>query len=121
MLRLLLDEHISTTVAVQLRAKRAGIEVLSLKEWGYLGESDEVILTNAYDEGLTLVTYDLRTIPSLIKSWGEKGKAHGGVIFIDWQTIVPDDFGGLVRALCQVWDREAETSWRDRVVYLRGG
>jgi predicted nuclease of predicted toxin-antitoxin system len=82
-LRLLLDEHISPSIAVQLRAKRAGIEVVSLKEWGYLGESDEVIITNAYYEGLTFVTYDLRTIPSLLKSWGEEGKTHGGVIFID--------------------------------------
>jgi len=120
-LRLLLDENISPTIAVQLRVKCAGIEVLSLKEWGYLGESDEVILTNAYEEGLTLVTYDLSTIPPLLKSWSEEGKTHGGVIFIDWQTIAPDDFGGLIRALCRVWDKNAETSWRDRVVYLRGG
>ncbi len=121
MLKLLLDEHISPTIAVQLRIKRAEIEVLSLKEWGYLGESDEVILTNAYEEGLTLVTYDVSTIPPLLKSWCEEEKTHGGVIFIDWQTIAPDDFGGLIRALCHVWDKTAEMSWRDRVVYLRGG
>ncbi len=119
MLRLLLDEHISSTIAVQLRAKRPGIEVLSLKEWGYLGESDEVILACAYEEGLTLVTYDLRTISPLLKSWSEAGRAHEGVIFIDWKTIAPDNFGGLVRALCRVWDVGAEASWRDRVVYLR--
>jgi hypothetical protein len=97
------------------------MEVLSLKEWGYLGESDEVILGSAFEEGLTLVTYDLRTISPLLKSWSEAGKAHGGVIFIDWKTIAPDNFGALVRALSSVWDRDGQECWRDRVVYLRGG
>jgi hypothetical protein len=97
------------------------MEVLSLKEWGYLGESDEVILSSAYEEGLTLVTYDLRTISPLLKSWSEVGRAHGGVIFIDGKTIAPDNFGALVRALSSIWDRDARASWRNRVVYLRGG
>jgi len=121
LLRLLLDEHISPTIARELRVKRPRMEVLSLKQWGYLGESDEVILGNAFEEGLTLVTYDLRTIAPLLKSWSEVGRTHGGVIFIDWKTIAPDNFGALVRALCGVWDIEAETPWREPIVYLRGG
>ncbi|MBV9389375.1 MAG: DUF5615 family PIN-like protein [Chroococcidiopsidaceae cyanobacterium CP_BM_ER_R8_30] len=120
MLRLLLDEHISPTISVQLRVKRSQMEVLSLKEWGYLGESDEVILSCAYEEGLTLVTYDLRTISPLLKSWSEVGRTHGGVIFIDWKTIAPTNFGALIRALSSVWDKDAQTSWRNRVVYLWG-
>lgn len=96
MLRLLLDEHISPTIAEQLRVKRPKMEVTSLQEWWngeYLGSSDEVILTSAIKESLTLVTYDQRTIVPLLKSWSEEGKPHGGVIFIDWRTLTPDNFG----------------------------
>ena len=122
MLRLLLDEHISPTIAEQLRVKRPKMEVISLQEWGnggYLGLSDEVILTSAIKEGLTLVTYDQRTIAPLIKLWSEEGKSHGGVIFIDWRTLAPHNFGGLVKALCTLWDAQSDLSWTDRALYLK--
>lgn len=122
MLRLLLDEHISPTIAEQLKVKRPKMEVISLQEWGnggYLGMSDEVILTSAMKEGLTLVTYDQRTIAPLIKLWSEEGKPHGGVIFIDWRTLAPHNFGGLVKALCTLWDAQADVSWTDRALYLK--
>lgn len=98
------------------------MEVTSLQEWengGYLGLSDQVILTSAMEEGLTLITYDQRTIAPLLKLWSEEGKSHGGVIFIDWRTLAPDNFGGLVKALCTLWDAQADVSWTDRVLYLQ--
>jgi hypothetical protein len=33
--------------------------------------------------GYTLVTYDLRTIPTLLQTWATNGRRHHGVIFFD--------------------------------------
>jgi hypothetical protein len=68
---------------------------------------------------LTLVTYDRRTIPSLLKTWAEAGRPHGGVIFVDEKTIGPADLGGLVLALLQLFKITGRWDWTDRVYFLR--
>jgi hypothetical protein len=122
MLRLLLDEHISPAVARELRAKHPKLFVLGLMEWEngiHLGSSDEELLQKAAEQRLTLVTYDLRTIPILLKTLVESGHAHGGVIFVDERTIAPNDFGGLVKALAVLWQTDGRQDWTDQVLFLR--
>ena len=66
MLKLLLDEHISLEVANGLRRRIRAIEIRYMVEWedGYfLGQGDAACLREAATQGLTLVTYDRRTIP----------------------------------------------------------
>lgn len=122
MLALLLDEHISPKVAAGLIARQPALPVTALADWQggqYLGIPDEALLTAAYGPGLTLVTYDLRTISPLLKEWGEQGRPHGGVIFVDERTLAPSDFGGLARSRAQLWVAQNEWEWRDRVVFLQ--
>ena len=55
-------------------------------EWeagSFLGQDDAACLQSAFAQRLTLVTYDRRTIPPLLKAWAEEGRHHGGVIFVD--------------------------------------
>lgn len=121
MLQFLLDEHLSPEIATQLISKRVGLHAVSIQEWeggNHLGERDETLLASACDRGLTLVTYDLRTIPPLLKVWGEAGTPHGGVIFVDERTLAPNDFRGLVNALIELWDAQKGLVWRNRVVFL---
>jgi hypothetical protein len=68
---------------------------------------------------MTLVTYDRRTIPVLLKTWAEEGRSHGGVIFVDEKTISPANIGALVRALSQLYKETKNFDWADRVVFLR--
>jgi hypothetical protein len=120
-MRLLLDEHIALAVAPAL-VSRAPIEVHTLHEWlggQHLHAADDVILRAAHGAGLTLVTYDRRTIPDLLKEWGEQGIAHGGVIFVDERSIAQDDVGGLVRALMRLIGELGDVDWENRVVFLR--
>jgi hypothetical protein len=122
MLRLLLDEHIAPAVAMGLRRRNKSFVVRALREWedgAYLGQDDAACLRAAYRAGLTLVTYDLRTIPPLLKRWTEEGRSHGGVIFVDEKTISPADVGGLVRALASLLRESRKGNWQDRVVFLR--
>jgi hypothetical protein len=122
MLKLLLDEHISPAVAGGLRRRNRSLMVLCMAAWElgeFLGQQDAVCLQQADARGLTLVTYDRRTIPPVLKVWAEEGRKHGGVIFVDEKTIAPADTGGLVRALSELARTTARWDWTDRVCFLR--
>jgi hypothetical protein len=122
MLKLLLDEHISPRVAVGLRRADRKIVVHALSEWedgSFLGQDDATCLRQAAARRFTLVTYDRRTIPPLLKAWAEAGIAHGGVIFVDEKTISPANLGGLVRALRELVRETGALDWNNRIVFLR--
>jgi len=121
MLKLLLDEQISPDVATGLR-RRKKANVLALVEWengNYLGVSDDILLEAASAQSLTLVTYDRKTIPPLLKIWAESGHSHAGVVFIDDKTIPSSDFGGLIEALQKLSQEGSTWDWGNRVCFLR--
>jgi len=122
MLKLLLDEHVSPDVAAGLRRRVPGLVVRSISDWqdgNFLGQEDAVCLQAASVQGLTLVTYDRRTIPPLLKRWAEEGQRHAGVIFVDEKTISPADIGGLVKALALLVKQTRAWDWTDRILFLR--
>ena len=122
MLKLLLDEHISPDAANGLRRRNRSLVVHCMAEWegsGFLGKEDSACLLESAKQRLTLVTYDRRTIPPLLKLWAEEQRSHGGVIFVDEKTISPANIGGLVRALTQLSRETGKWDWTDRVYFLR--
>jgi hypothetical protein len=122
MLRLLLDEHISPAVAGGLRRRHRALSVVCMLEWEdgeFLGQPDSACLRQAAAQCLTLVTYDRRTIPPLLKTWAEEGRRHGGLIFVDEKTIPPSEVGILVRAVSNLWLKTARWDWADRVCFLQ--
>jgi hypothetical protein len=122
MLKFLLDEHISPAVATGLRRRYRAVKVHAMVEWedgDYLGQDDSACLREAAAKGLTLVTYDRRTIPPLLKAWAEEGRKHGGVVFADEKTISQANIGGLVRALAELARETIDWEWTNRVYFLR--
>ena len=122
MLKLLLDEHISPRVAAGLRRRDPKIIVRSMPEWedgAFLGQEDSACLQEAFIQELTLVTYDRRTIPSLLKNWAESGRQHAGVIFVDEKTISPADLGGLIECLDKLVTEACRWDWTDLVYFLK--
>jgi hypothetical protein len=121
-LRLLSDENVSPAVAEQLATRHRRVQIVSIQAWeegAFRGAQDADILRAARSAGLTLVTYDLRTIGTLLKDWADAGESHAGVIYVDRRTILQSDIGGLVRALAKLWDRDSDADWVDRVAFLR--
>jgi hypothetical protein len=122
-LTFLLDEQISQDVAEGFRRRHHKRTDLSLVEWQngrFLGPTDDLILKEAAAENLTLVTYDRKTIPPLLKTWAEAGQGHGGVIFVDEKTIPASDFwGALIRAPRTLFQKSAKWDWTNRVCFLR--
>ena len=122
MLKLLLDEHISPEVGRGLARRISSITVHHMTNWengDLVGQDDAARLELATRQSLTLVTYDRRTIPPLLKTWAESGRDHGGVIFIDEKTIAPSQIGTLVRALSSLYQETYKWDWTDRVCFLR--
>ena len=122
MLKLLLDEHISPDVAGGLRRRDRNVIVWGMVEWengSFLGQEDSACLREAAVQNLTLVTYDRRTIPPLLKNWAEEGRQHAGVVFVDEKTIAPVNIGGLVRSLGMLVKEAHHWDWTNRVYFLR--
>jgi hypothetical protein len=122
MLRLLLDEHISPRVAAGIRLRDKKIIIRDMVEWEngiFLGQEDSACLREALVQKLTLVTYDRRTIPPLLKNWAEEGRRHGGVIFVDEKTIAQADIGGLIQSLDRLVKETRDLDWTDRIYFLR--
>lgn len=121
MLKLLLDEHISPAVVRGLRRRKPSLSVFCMAEWengAFLGEEDTTCLERAAAVGLTLVTYDRRTIPPILKSWAEENRHHAGIIFVDEKTIPPSNSGALIRALSQLFRKTARWNWSNRICFL---
>ena len=124
MVKFLLDEHIAAGVVAASRRYSAELFVAHLAGWEagrLLGCSDVALLQAGAAAGLTLVTYDCRTIPRLLKEWTEQGRHHAGVVLVDSHTLRPSDIGGLAKALAHLARLSRSWDWGDRVVYLARG
>lgn len=122
MLGFLLDEHISYIVMEQVRQKRSEIRIESVLVWNggdLRGKADELVLSAAHAENLSLVTYDQKTIAPLAMQWTAEGREHAGVIFIDVRSIVQNGVGQQVRALIDFWDQANTQDWTNAVSYLK--
>lgn len=121
MLRLLLDSHISNRVAEQIERRPAEHSAISLNTWrggSYRCAPDGATLIAARAEKLTLVTYDIQTIPIMVHSWYRAGQDHAGVVLVSHRTIASDDSGGLVRAVTNLLENAGHQEWINRVVFL---
>jgi predicted nuclease of predicted toxin-antitoxin system len=63
-------------------ARRSGVEIVTVREAGLLGESDPVQFAHAIENDYTLVTGNERDFHPLYDQWLTGGYDHPGVIFI---------------------------------------
>lgn len=80
-MRIYADENIERSIIDGLR--RRGVEVVSAREMGYLGNSDEFHFKKASEIGAVILTHDTDFLRMAI---GRKTK-HRGIIFSNQKTI----------------------------------
>ena len=117
--RLLLDAHVPKAVGDGPRLR--GVEAVPVSDWrgGEMRTADDAaLLRAAREDRLVLVTFDLRTIPPLLREWAESGQHHAVVVLVDDRTLRPAGVGPLVRALAAL-AADSGVDWSDRVVFLR--
>ena len=120
-LKLLLDEHIWPGVAALILRCTPGAQVESIHHYaggGLMNTNDEEILHEAGREGWTLVTFDLNTIPALLREKAAAGEDHGGVIFVSSKSFAQNDHARLAQALGMVAQAESGADWTNRTIYL---
>jgi len=87
-LSLYVDENINPEVANQLRSR--GIDAISVRDLGLLGDSDANHLQRASDMGRVLITQDRDFLVM-----ASRNQSHAGIIFGTQQYAI----GGWVREL----------------------
>jgi hypothetical protein len=121
MLRLLLDEHIYPGLTKLVNKLDPGLPIETIHTWQggmLLNESDERILKVAALKHMTLVTFDVTTIPPLLATMAESGENHGGIIFVSSKSFTQNDFNGMAHALIDVYKNLGKTDWVNRVLFL---
>jgi Domain of unknown function (DUF5615) len=120
-LRLLLDEHFSRRVAVELR--RRGYDVAAVSESEHLrGWADAELFAHACRERRAIVTQDFRGFRALVRDAVVDEAEHFGVIFVPktvWSSL--GDLEGFVEALERfLEERPAEDALLNGVAWVEG-
>lgn len=118
-MKILLDAHIPTAVGKGLTER--GVDAVALRSWRggrFLDATDEAILAGAGEEERVFVTYDVHTVPPLLRRWLEDGMGHTGVVLISVKTVPPSDVRRLTQALLQLCKGFQDQPWVDRIVFL---
>jgi len=92
-LRLLADENISPKVVQFLH--RQGIDVTDVKELGWQGEKDDILLGKAYQDQRFVLTYDSDFGTLAI----HLGQSYYGVIYLRLRILRPDYVNGVIAKL----------------------
>ena len=119
MLRLVTDSHVPPAVAKAARRLTA-IDITALRDWHgglYLHESDERLLALAWEDRVTLVTYDVNTFPLTVKERLEASLSHAGMIYVS-ARYRQNDVGGIARGLVRLWRAEMTLDWTNRILFL---
>jgi hypothetical protein len=118
--RLLLDEHYSAAIAVQLR--EAGHDVTSVQGDAALeGCDDAVLMQAALAQGRALLTNNVRHFAPLAREWAARGEQYFGLIFTSDESMPRSrrTIGLYVERLDELLERHpSQDALRGRTVWL---
>ncbi len=97
------DENIESAIVAGLR--RRGIKVISVRDIGDLGKSDEYHLKNASELEAVIVTHDVDFL-KIAHQWQQAGKVHRGILYAHPLDLSPGECIRMVELVTQVFTEE---------------
>jgi hypothetical protein len=111
-IRLYLDEDtINRALIAGLRARN--VDVLTAREAGKIGTSDETQLTFSTASQRTIFTFNTRDFVQLHSEWLEKGQEHSGIVVSDQLQV-----GVVLRRLLKFLDTRSSEEMRNWLEFL---
>jgi hypothetical protein len=105
-----------------VRTLSSGCRIEHLAYWQsgrFRHAADETILRAANLDNLALVTYDVGTVPAILRRWLTEGRPIPPAVFIPSQTLPPGDIGAVARALVKLYRDPASFDAAYPIVYLQ--
>lgn len=121
-MKLLLDVHIAKAAIGALRKAIPRVHAEHISQWrggAFLRAEDEEILAACKAEERVFVTYDMATIPDLLRRWMAEERPHYGVIFADENTVRPNVPAEVASAIASLAKEIGDADTTNLVRYLR--
>jgi predicted nuclease of predicted toxin-antitoxin system len=106
------DENIEEAIIQGLR--RRGIEVISVREEGYIGKGDEFHLHKAKQLGAVVLTHDTDFLV-LAHQWRNGGREHEGILYAHSRNI---SIGECIRKVELVVHVLTERDMKNHIEFL---
>ena len=122
--KVLLDVHIAKATLGALANSVPAVQAEHIAEWraGALRNApDGEILAACHEEFRVFVTFDLRTIPGLLRHWAAEGRDHSGVIFGDANTVHPNSPAEVAVALTALAGEIGDGDTSNLIRFMRAG
>lgn len=121
-MKILLETHIAKATLAALAKTAPMIEAEHLARWreGSLRNASDVdILAACHEERRVFVSFDLRTIPPLLRHWAAEGRDHSGVVFGDENTVRPNSPAEVAAALAALAAEIGDADTANMIRFLR--
>jgi predicted nuclease of predicted toxin-antitoxin system len=112
--RLYLDRHIMTRLAVDLRGR--GYDVLTTEEAGKDTAPDEEQLVFATRENRAILTFNIRDFAPLHEAWQAGARPHAGIIVS--QQLGGREYGGLLQRMLRLLNQFTAEEMVNNLVHL---
>lgn len=112
--RLLADENLSRVIVTVTARLEPSLEFLVATEVGLAGQPDPVVLDYAAQNGLIVVTHDVRTMIAFAKERIAAGTTMPG-LFVVSQEDSPRE---IVESLVFIWASRPAEEWQGQIVFL---
>jgi predicted nuclease of predicted toxin-antitoxin system len=112
--RLYLDRHIMTRLAVDLRGR--GYDVVTTQDAGKDTAPDEEQLAFATAQGRVILTFNIRDFAPLHEAWQAAGRSHAGIIVS--QQLGGRQYGLLLDRMLRLLNQLSAEEMRGNFVHL---
>jgi uncharacterized protein with PIN domain len=111
-LKLYLDEMIPPDLTLIL--KQYGYDILTAKDAGMLGKSDEEQLKFSASKGRTILTFNIKDFVKLHNQWSDQGRGHNGIV------ISPEiKIGKLVPLCLKLLESTSDKEIKNQIRFLQ--